>query len=297
MHKRLLCCFIACLMALSLNPVLAASSEPLVLHGIKIAPDDVSVAFPNVTEITAQEVSDLLTHFPNLREVDLYEAPLQREAMLKLVTDFPQVKFGFSFVLADKEVRSDRESFSTMNKKRQFGNAEFEYLKLFKNLKALDIGHNRVDDLSILYSLPQLRILIVACNRLVDITPIGSLKDLEYCEVFDNQIKDISPLASCENLIDLNLCFNRIKNLSPVLGLKKLNRLWVYSCLTRDANTVDPTMRETLAKTLPDCHVDYYSHRGTSTGGGWRKHPRYFTMYEVFTSGIYRPFDPEPAKQ
>jgi hypothetical protein len=153
---------------------------------------------------------------------------------------------------------------------------------------ALDIGHNRVDDLSFLYDLPNLKVLIVACNAVTDITPIGSLKDLEYLEIFKNKIKDISPLAGLTNLVDLNICFNYIGDWTPIHGLTKLERLWLYNSNNySDDRPVPTSVVNELKEKLPDCYIDYRSY---STNGGWREHPRYDVIYEMFKSGQYIAF-------
>ena len=44
-----------------------------------------------------------------------------------------------------------------------------------------------------------------------------------------------------------------------------------------------------LRAALPDCYIDT---RTAGTGGGWREHPRYFTIFDIFKTSLYQPFEP-----
>ena len=259
-----------------------------------------SLRVPNTDE-AYNAFRQFLSQLPNLKKVDMFATEIRRSRIEFLAKAFPDIEFGWTMIIpcsnplhperAPHKIRTDATAFSTLhnNKTSDHEAIDFSILKYCKNLQALDIGHNRVTDLSFLYDLPHLKVLIVACNiELNDITPIGSLKELQYLELFKNDVHDISCLASCTELVDLNICFNRIKDLTPLYGLQKLRRLWLFNSNNySDSIPVPAEAVRALRQALPGCKVDPYSY---STEGGWREHPRYDTIYEMFWGTEYIPF-------
>ena len=247
-----------------------------------------------------QMLDDFIAALPNLKKLDMFSTEIPRHRIEHLAERFPDIEFGWTMVIACTNyshperdmhrIRTDTTAFSTLHNKYCHGHTEedFSILKYCKNLLALDIGHNRVSDLSILYELPNLKVLIVAINNqyLNDITPIGSLKNLEYLEIFHDDIHDISCLAGLEHLVDLNISFNRITDYTPLLGLKNLRRLWMANSWS-DYMTVPEEEVARLREALPNCNINDVS---SPTEGGWREHPRYFTLNEMFNAYEYIPF-------
>ena len=86
--------------------------------------------------------------------------------------------------------------------------------------------------------------------------------------------------------MDLNICFNRITDYTPLLGLKNLRRLWMANSWT-DYMTVPEEEVARLREALPDCTINAVA---SPTEGGWRDHPRYFTLNEMFNKSEYIPF-------
>lgn len=231
-----------------------------------------------------------LDQFPNLKKVDMFGTPVWRPRIEELAERYPQIEFGWTMRLAEHTIRTDQTAFSTLhNHNSEFHDErQFSILKYCRNLQALDIGHNKVMDLSFLYDLPHLKVLIVACNlTLKDITPIGSLKELQYLEVFKNDINDISCLANCTELVDLNICFNRIRDWTPLYGLTKLERLWLFNSSNYSDIPIPKEVVDALKEHLPNTNVDAVSY---STDGGWREHDRYFELFDFFRTGVFVPF-------
>ena len=232
-----------------------------------------------------------LRRFPHLKKVDMFAVPLGKQRIEELHAAFPDIEFGMTMILGgEHKLRTDATAFSTLHGRdyHLHGNADFSILKYCKNLYALDIGHNEVDDLSFLYDLPKLRVLILAKNKLRDITPIASLHDLEYLELLRNDVADITPLAGLTHLVDLNITSNLVSDLNPLSGMTGLRRLWVRKCHKYDdKQELIAKQVEDLHKALPDTYIDN-KYRGTD--GGWREHSHYFTIKRVFESGVYEPF-------
>ena len=65
----------------------------------------------------------------------------------------------------------------------------------------------------------------------------------------------------------------------------RISEIGLSSAYLCDAD-MDAAVRA-LRKALPDCKVDDTSY---STLGGWREHPRYDTIYEMFWGTEYIPF-------
>ncbi|MEA4928933.1 MAG: leucine-rich repeat domain-containing protein [Candidatus Limiplasma sp.] len=233
-----------------------------------------------------------LDAMPDVRQVNMYASKLTPQQMDVLSSRYPNITFGWTLHIGDHTLRTDATAFSTLHsrKSEQHTSADFEVLKYCKNLLALDIGHNAVTDIRFLESLPGLKILILGRNRLTDIAPLGTLHQLEYLELFSDGVKDITALQTCTNLLDLNLTNNAIADLSPILHLPHLQRLWLFrstGILPYDRFPKD--VRQAITAELPEgCTVNFTA---SGTGGGWREHPRYNTIYRVFQTGVYTPWE------
>ena len=296
------------LMLICLNGAACAIGEETVsLEGKASFPADAEYIDLGAARVTDWEAfPDFLSRFPNLRKVDMFESPIIRRRANALAERFPQIEFGWTLriVAYDHEhrVRTDATAFSTLhnNKTTEHTDEELSVLRYCKQLRALDIGHNQVTDLSFLYELPELRVLIIACNRVTDLTPVGSLQNLEYLELFKNRVTDLSPLSGLTRLMDLNFCYNKIEDVTPLYGMTSLRRVWCgRSAYYRygDQKAADLS-RETVGKlkeALPTAQIDAQS---SSTAGGWREHPHYDVIYRMFKTGEYIPFEEsEPSGQ
>ena len=135
--------------------------------------------------------------------------------------------------------------------------------------------------------------LSVRCTTATSATPLAALTELEYLEVFKNKVTDLTPLAGLTKLIDLNICFNRVSDWTPIEGLTGLRRLWLFNSNNySDDKPVPKAAVNALKEALPDAYIDSTHY---STTGGWREHPRYDVIFEMFKSGVYIPFPAEEA--
>jgi len=92
--------------------------------------------------------------------------------------------------------------------------AKFENLSGLEhavNLTRLDLGKNRISDITPLTSLTNLTKLDLGDNQIIDIAPLASLTQLNWVDLSNNRISNISPLAS---LIRLRLLFLGLNPLS-----------------------------------------------------------------------------------
>ena len=235
-------------------------------------------------------VKSLLEQYPNLEKVDMYATPLTGTQADELAALYPQVEFGWTLKIGtDHLVRTDATAFSTLHRSGTPGHytKEMRVLRYCKKLKALDFGHNYVDDISWLTELPELRVLIIAINKITDLTPLAGLEKLEYLEVFSNRVTDISPLQGLTHLMDLNICYNRITDFTPLYGMTWLKRLWINRAADRGEPGVPQDVIETLQKKLPSTEINW---QAQPTLGGWREHPHYDVIHERFAGYSYIPF-------
>lgn len=259
-----------------------------------------TVQFLNVTADTQQKHVDFgakgvrdieglcafLDQLPALERVDMYASKLTREQMDMLFERYPDVFFGWTVKIGDHTVRTDITAFSTLHgssPKPPHTSDDFEKLKYCRNLLAIDIGHNWVEDISFLRYFPKLKVLILGQNRIKDIAPLAQLKELEYLELFSNHVRDYSALTGLTNLRDLNVKNNPCKDLSPLYQMTWLERFWA-GCYVE----IPKKQMKNMQEAIPGCEFDW---RSMPTAGTWRKHAHYDVIHEMFTSGVYIPFD------
>lgn len=93
-------------------------------------------------------------------------------------------------------------------------------------LTSLNLSGNEITDVSSLSSLSDLTSLSLSENRVANIDGLGALTKLKSLNLYGNsKVADISPLAGLINLTDLILSRNRIVDVSPLAGLTKLQTL------------------------------------------------------------------------
>ena len=277
--------FAALLSAVMMALALPAAAEPITVCGVLADTQDAVLDLSGVRDVDAQELAAAIEQMPNLVKADMYDARLDKAHMASLFDTYPQVDFGWTIKMAEHTVRTDATAFSTLHNSHSeaHGAKTFEPLRFCRHLKAIDIGHNWVEDLSFLQNFPELKVLILGRNQVRDLTVIGELTQLEYLEIFSNHLTDISELAKLKNLKDLNISYNKIDDITPLHGMTQLERLWGYK-----NKTITEEEQRAFEAAVPGCETDWVNN---PTEGTWREHPRYFIIREMFRSGVYIPFD------
>ncbi|MGN0996500.1 MAG: leucine-rich repeat domain-containing protein [Candidatus Ventricola sp.] len=274
---------------LLLVPLGAWAEGTITACGITVDAGATAIDFGPVRVTDVDALTEMLDRMPRLERVDMFESKLSKTEMDMLFTRYPQITFGWTYRVGDHTVRTDITAFSTLHGSSPdptHSERDFQWLKFCKGLKAIDLGHNWITDVSFLTSFPELKVLILAVSPITDITPLAQLRELEYLELFTNRITDISPLAELTKLRDLNLKNNPVEDLSPLFGMTSLERLWVGGPRMEKA---PPEQVARLYEALPGCEIDWDSN---PTGGTWRTHPRYEVIYRIFHTQVYEPFDP-----
>ena len=284
MMKQVACRFFSVWIILMLL-IASACAEPIIISGVEFDTENESIDFGNVKVENIQELADAIPKMPKLRKVDMYATRMNKENMAYLFDTFPDITFGWTIQIWEHTIRTDQTAFSTLHgssPEPPHTEKDFDVLRYCKQLKALDLGHNWIEDISFLNYLPDLEVLILGRNQIRDISPIADLHHLVYLELFSNHIKDVSPLAGLTSLRDLNLSNNPIEDLTPLMGMKWLDRLWLGFFMNYPEN-----QKGEILAALPNC--EFFWDWGP-TAGTWREHPHYFELYDFFRTNVYVAF-------
>lgn len=275
------------LLVLLLLLPLHALGEEISFHDLSFSTDASSIDLGDLS-LSMKELTAFLDQFPALTHVDMFGTKVQKPDIELLTERYPNVTFGWTIHIFGKkgghDVRTDQTAFSTLHGDcySHYSN-QLDVLRYCTQLRALDIGHNLVKDLSFLSDLKELRVLILACNCVEDISVLGELDKLEYLELFTNTIRDFSPLGNLTHLLDLNLTYNKPRDVDVLYTMPFLKRLWVGHCFKFDKESL-----AALHEALPDTEIVT---KGEPTQNGWRKHPHYDVLHEMFAKGVYIPFE------
>ena len=103
-------------------------------------------------------------------------------------------------------------------------------IKIFKNLKELNLLDNELTDISVLKDLNKLETLTLNDNNIFDISVLKDLNKLKELNISDNKIKDISVIQYLKNLKELNIRGLELESdqLQYIQSLKKLKYLYCY---------------------------------------------------------------------
>lgn len=266
----------------------AALADETVTFGALTVPKD--AAFIDLGEQVVEDWEAFyafLEKLPQLEKVDMFSTTVEKKHINQLVARFPEIKFGWTIhIIRDHYIRTDQTAFSTLHGSCPLHySTELEVLKYCTELRALDIGHNDLTDISFLKDLTKLRVLILACNeRLRDISVLSNLKDLEYLELFSCNIRDISALQGLDRLMDLNISYNPISKYAVLNGMTHLKRLWI-------PQSGVPCYGEEFKKLQADLPDTLIMNQGHPTNYGWREGNHYETIYTMFRANEYMPFE------
>ena len=255
------------------------------LYGTELSSDDKEADISGIVITDIEALKTRLRLLYSLTYLDMCDCGLTNEQMEELQNEFPQIKFVWKVTLGLWTIRTDTVAFSTLKDGTityRLTNDDCKVLKYCTDMVALDLGHNKVTDLSFLEFMPELKILILVDNWLTDTQSpyLYDLSMLKYCpklmylEFFVGDVTDISVFDYLPNLVDLNISYNPISDVSHLLNFTKLERLYIeHTSLTEQDY-------ELLKETYPDAYIVYYGEG--SVDQGWREHERYFAMIDMF---------------
>ena len=257
---------------------------------------DTEIDLNQVERISAETIETVIALCPDVKKITVTKHYyLKNDAMIALLESYPEIEFVWMVCLKGRyRLPSNCTAYSTLNgpdEPDKLRSANLEALQYVHGLKALDLGHNQITDLSWLRYCPELEMLILSDNKQIkDITPIGELKNLQYLEIFSTDTVDLSPLANCTELIDLNIsAMKSVTDLSPLDGLSKLERFWgtrMYGLSEEE--------KERFTAMHPNVQISFNAKHQTSDG--WREHERYDHYCWCLKHQQWIPFD-EPIPE
>ena len=87
------------------------------------------------------------------------------------------------------------------------------------NLENLTLEGVGLKNIEFISNLKQLNAVNVSHNQIEEITPLSSLENLQWLNLADNRIKDVTVLGSMLDLLSLNLAGNEIRDVRPLIQL------------------------------------------------------------------------------
>lgn len=243
--------------------------------------------YPNTaTELKAQGLEgleDAVRYLPALTTIDVIDTPATVEDLDRLYDINPDAFYYWSFMHDGFRIRTDIKVYSSLRDavNHRFTSEElYPMLKYCKHLRALDLGHNDLTDLTWIGQLKELEILILADNpHLVDASPLANLENLIYLEFFMNHgVEDFSFLNSMTRMEDLNLCYtDHIGNMDFLEYMPNIKFLLVkFTDCPREAF-------ERWQERYPDANMVYVGDIH-SCNSGWRDTQRNYQIRYAFAA-------------
>lgn len=240
------------------------------LCGVEITSEitDLDLSDKEIDDVS--EFYEKLRFFPNISTIFVGDCKVSDEEMDQLNKAFPKNQIIWLVEFGKWQARTDLKVFSTLitaANSRKFTTKEFyPLLNYCTDLRALDLGHNKIDDLSAFSKLTKLEVLILCGSSLSDLSPLANLSNLNYLEIFDcPNITDLSPIGELKNLQELNICqLSVVYNLD---ALKKCTKLrFVYGGYTYPQGF----SWNDLCEYFPNCKIDTNKYK-SAVRGDWRK--------------------------
>lgn len=256
----------------------------ITVGGVSFARDAAEVSLEGAGEFSTDDVRMAISLMSAPKLFDLGDCGLDNDALAALRSEYTDTEIVWLIHLGKWSLKTNAVAFSVLiydYTHVRLTSEDIEVLKYCTKLRALDLGHQAITDLTPIGEyLPELRVLILADNRIRDLTPLAQLKHLHYLELFVNKISDLSPLAECRELVDLNISYNYdIFDIEPLTDLPLLERLWIEACSISDAKV------DRLREIYPNSKIVKYGQG--SVDQGWRTHARYYDMIDMFHKKNY----------
>ncbi len=98
-------------------------------------------------------------------------------------------------------------------------------LPKLKNLRALSLAYQNINDLAPLSELTFLVSLDLRHNPLGDVAPLSRIPSLSALSLFDTNVSDLTALSSCSHLSTLDIGYTQVKSIRALDGLDALQTL------------------------------------------------------------------------
>ena len=242
------------------------------------------VCYPgDSTEITVNTLHGLegaLRYLPKLTKVDMLACEVTTDDIDRYMALRPDVDYLWWVKVGRWVVRSDIQVFSTMRTtdNHYYTNEElYPILHYCTKMRALDLGHNALTDLTDIGNMKDLQVLIIADNEgLTDLSPLKNLDKLYYLEMFlCINITDFSGLEGMVSMEDMNCRYCRY--LTDPSFLANMPHLRMLYC----ANT-GIGLGEVAPYRIEGCRYECASESYESVYHGWRDTDRNIAIRHWF---------------
>lgn len=263
----------------------------ILLLGRRFASDSEEIDLSGIPVADTAEIEAAVSLMPKLKKVVMCDCGLSDEEMDALGAQFPDVEFVWLITFGGGRftVRTDLVSFSTL--RTHFGEVQHRFtdeelaplFRYCRHLRALDLGHNYLRDITPIGELRELRILILGDNPyLEDFSPLGNLTELEYLELFNSHVDyDFSFLYKLHKIRFLNLSFfSALDDIAYIDGMPELKMFWLRGTAIPDETAA------AYAEQRPDV-LFHYGNCGwvaSATCHGWRKTETNILVRTLFRS-------------
>lgn len=242
------------------------------------------VEYPGDTEELTVEtldgLEDALRYLPDIRFVDMLACEVTTDDIDRCMEINPDADYLWWVKFGRWVVRSDIQIFSSMRTtdNHYYTNEElYPLLHYCKKMRALDLGHNALTDLTDIGNMTDLQVLIIADNEyLTDLSPLKNLDKLYYLEMFlCINITDFSGLDGMVSMEDMNCRYCRY--LDDPSFLANMPNLRMLYC----ANT-GLGLREIAPYRIEGCSYETASEDYSSVYHGWRATDRNIAIRHLF---------------
>lgn len=242
------------------------------------------VEYPGDTEELTVEtldgLEDALRYLPDIRFVDMLACEVTTDDIDRYMEINPDADYLWWVKFGRWVVRSDIQIFSSMRTtdNHYYTNEElYPLLHYCKKMRALDLGHNALTDLTDIGNMTDLQVLIIADNEyLTDLSPLKNLDKLYYLEMFlCINITDFSGLDGMVSMEDMNCRYCRY--LDDPSFLANMPNLRMLYC----ANT-GLGLREIAPYRIEGCSYETASEDFSSVYHGWRATDRNIAIRHLF---------------
>ena len=170
--------------------------------------------FSEGTDSMELQILQPISNLVQLTALDLSDNKLRNIHALVTLTNLTRLD------LYNNNISCNSDSASTIN------NSSLEPLREHRKLTELNLGKNRIMDLSPLSALVKLTTLNLSrqlgLSRLTDITPLSQLTSITTLTLRKNRVVDITVLSNLIQLTDLDLSNNKIVSLDALENLHQL---------------------------------------------------------------------------
>ena len=243
-----------------------------------ISSQDSSIALASV-----ENIDIILNYFPEIKTIDLTQADVDSEFIDYCMNIRPDIDYIWTMKLFGEMIQTDIQCYSTLKSIGEglirYSDEDFAPLfKYCKHLRALDLGHNNLIDLTPIGTLSELQVLIIADQpNLVDISPLAQLSNLMYLEMFMcYQVEDFTPLSSLTKMQYINISKDRkCTDCSFLESMPDLKMAWLR----------DTGITKDMVADFPDVEflIGYFSDP-SSTSYGWRSTDCNIAIRKAFTN-------------